>query len=60
MPRHHMPRTPTLIGSLLARARRGHAERLAHQRLHALDDHLLRDMGLERASIDRALRDGRP
>jgi hypothetical protein len=60
MPRRHVTRTPSLIGSLLARARRRHADRLAHQRLHALDDHLLRDMGLERASIDRALREGRP
>jgi uncharacterized protein YjiS (DUF1127 family) len=53
------PRIP-LIGGLLARARRRHADRLARQRLHRLDDRLLRDMGLERASIDRALRQGRP
>ena len=53
MPSHHLPRTPTLIGSLLARARRRHANRLAHQRLHALDDHLLKDIGLTRADVMR-------
>jgi uncharacterized protein YjiS (DUF1127 family) len=59
MPRHPIPRTPALLDGLLARARRRHAERLARHRLHALDDHLLRDIGLDRASIDRALREGR-
>ena len=59
MPRHPIPRTRPLLGGLFARARRRHAERLARRRLHALDEHLLRDMGLERASIDRALREGR-
>jgi uncharacterized protein YjiS (DUF1127 family) len=59
MPRHPIQRTPTLLGGLLARARRRHAERLAGRRLHALDDYLLRDIGLDRASIDRALRESR-
>ena len=51
--------TATLIAlgqDLFARAGRRHAEREATYRLRSLDDHLLRDIGIERAEIGAAVR----
>jgi uncharacterized protein YjiS (DUF1127 family) len=56
------PRPATFAGltrDLLARARRRHAARQAAHRMRMLDDHLLRDIGIDRADIDVLARQGR-
>ena len=49
------PRPPRLA-ALWRRLRRHHEAGIAGQRLAALDDHLLRDIGLDRADIAAAVR----
>ena len=51
--------TATLIAlghDLFARAGRRHAAREATYRLRSLDDHLLRDIGIERSEIGAVVR----
>jgi uncharacterized protein YjiS (DUF1127 family) len=55
----HDPLARGLFGSVIAGLRRRHDTRLARQRLKRLDDHLLRDIGIERGRIDELLRRGR-
>ncbi len=48
-----------LFADFLARRARSHALRLAERRLRDLDDHLLRDLGIERGGIGQVVRAGR-
>jgi uncharacterized protein YjiS (DUF1127 family) len=53
------PATATLIAlgqDLFARAGRRHAAREATYQLRSLDDHLLRDIGIERSEIEAVIR----
>ena len=53
------PSLAGMIGDLFRRARRRNDLRHARNQLRALDDHLLRDMGIERSQIDEVFRAGR-
>ena len=48
-----------LLGSVVAGLRRRHAAQLARLRLKRLDDHMLRDIGVERGRIDALVGRGR-
>jgi uncharacterized protein YjiS (DUF1127 family) len=48
-----------LFGTVIAGLRRRHEARLARLRLTRLDDHMLRDLGIERSGIDALIRGGR-
>ncbi len=52
-------RTDTL-NRLFETIRRRHAIRLAEHRLACLDEHLLRDIGIDRPTIPGAVRHGHP
>jgi uncharacterized protein YjiS (DUF1127 family) len=54
-----LARSRGLFGSVIAGLRRRHDARLARLRLKRLDDHLLRDIGIERGRIDALLRQRR-
>jgi uncharacterized protein YjiS (DUF1127 family) len=57
-PTRTAPRPGPLAG-LRRRLRRWHAADLAERRLRGLDDHLLRDIGIDRADIGSVVRNGR-
>jgi uncharacterized protein YjiS (DUF1127 family) len=48
-----------LFGSIVAGLRRRHAARQAERRLMRLDDHMLRDLGIERGQIEDLVHGGR-
>jgi uncharacterized protein YjiS (DUF1127 family) len=48
----HNPSSPGLFG----RIRQHYAQFIARQRLHALDDRMLKDIGITRSDIDRFTR----
>lgn len=47
------------LDRFLAGQKKSRNVRLARHRLRSLDDHLLRDIGIERGDIDEAVRYGR-
>lgn len=51
-------RSAGLFADFLARRARNHALRLAERRLREMDDHLLRDLGIERDGIGAIVRTG--
>lgn len=50
---------PGLIGRLIGRFHDHLAHSRARQSLSALDDHMLRDLGIARSEIDAVIRSGR-
>jgi uncharacterized protein YjiS (DUF1127 family) len=58
-PRRPAPPRLTLLERWHRRLQHRRATALAKHRLGQLDDHLLRDIGLDRADIDRWVRHGR-